>query len=63
MIGGIFLFQTMSGVAFDLFTHGFGASAADGYRLTFVALACCQAVGLLLYAKAPVPKVDHRNNS
>lgn len=58
MIGGIFLFQATSGVAFDLFTHGFGATAADGYRLTFVSLACCQVAGLLLYSQAPIPKPE-----
>ncbi len=58
MIGGIFLFQTMSGVAYDLFTHGFGALAADGYRLTFLSLACCQVLGLLLYSQAPIPKPE-----
>ena len=58
MIGGIFLFQATSGVAFDLFTHGFGVSAADGYRLTFVSLACCQVAGLLLYSQAPTPTTE-----
>ncbi len=55
MIGGIFVFQAASGAAYDLFTHGFGASAADGYRLTFVALAVCQVVGLALYSQTTVP--------
>ena len=57
LVGGIFLFQVISGAAFDLFTNVFGATAADGYRLTFIGLACCQAVGLFIYAKAPVPKI------
>jgi MFS family permease len=56
MIGGIFLFQMGSGQAFDLFTHDFGVSPEDGYRLTFAALAACQAIGLLFYAKAPNPQ-------
>jgi len=55
LVGGIFLFQLASGWAYDLFTHTFGASADDGYRLTFAALACCQVVGLLFYSQAPNP--------
>jgi phosphatidylglycerophosphate synthase len=55
MIGGIFLFQMGSGRAYDLFTHTFGASAEDGYRLTFIALAACQAIGLMFYSQAPNP--------
>ena len=55
MIGGIFLFQMASGRAYDLFTHTFGASAEDGYRLTFIALAACQAIGLMFYSQAPNP--------
>jgi len=55
MIGGIFLFQMGSGQAFDLFTQDFGVSPDEGYRLTFAALAGCQLVGLLFYAKAPNP--------
>ena len=59
MIGGIFLFQAMSGVAYDVFTQGFGVIAADGYRLTFVALAACQVLGLLLYSQASIPKPEN----
>ena len=55
MIGGIFLFQAMSGIIFDVYTQGFGVIAADGYRLTFVTLAGCQVLGLLLYSQAKVP--------
>jgi MFS family permease len=55
MIGGIFLFQAMSGIIFDVYTQGLGVIAADGYRLTFVTLAGCQVLGLLLYSQAKVP--------
>lgn len=55
LIGGIFLFQFASGWAYDLFTHTFGASTEDGYRLTFAALATCQLLGLMFYAKCPNP--------
>ncbi len=55
MIGGIFLFQMGSGQAFDLFTQDFGVSPDEGYRLTFAALAGCQLIGLLFYAKTPNP--------
>lgn len=58
MIGGIFLFQTASGIAYDLYTQGFGVSAADGYRLTFVSLAACQVIGLAFYAQTTVPKPE-----
>ena len=58
MIGGIFLFQTMSGVAFDLYTQVFGVSDADGYRLTFVSLAVCQLIGLAFYSQTTVPKPE-----
>jgi len=63
MIGGIFLFQAMSGIAYDLFTNGFGAIATDGYRLTFISLACYQVLGLLLYSQAPSPKVERYSRS
>jgi MFS family permease len=56
MIGGIFLFQTAAGSAYDYFTSVLGASATDGYRLTFAALAACQVVGLAFYSQAPVPR-------
>ena len=55
MIGGIFIFQLAGGWAYDLFTHTFGASPEDGYRLTFAALAICQLTGLAFYANAPNP--------
>jgi hypothetical protein len=44
-----------SGQTFDLFTQDFGVSHEDGYRLTFAALAGCQAIGLLFYSQAPNP--------
>ena len=61
IVGGIFLFQAMSGTAYDLFTGELGATAADGYRLTFISLVCCQALGLFLYAQAPIPKAEGRS--
>ncbi|MGB0752164.1 MAG: MFS transporter, partial [Gammaproteobacteria bacterium] len=56
MIGGIFLFQFLSGYAHEFFVNGWGLSAIDSYRLTFAVLAVAQCVGILLYAKAPVPE-------
>jgi MFS family permease len=58
MVGGIFVFQAASGRAYDYFTQTLGLSPVDGYRLTFLVLAACQAIGLLFYLRAPAPNVD-----
>lgn len=55
MIGGIFLFQFLSGYAHEFFVIEWGLNAIESYRLTFAVLAVAQCVGILLYAKAPVP--------
>ena len=55
LVGGIFLFQLSSGLVHDLATGALGMSDADGFRLTFAVLACCQCVGLALYIRAPSP--------
>ncbi len=55
IVGGIFLFQTASGFAFDLFTSLLEANIADGYRLTFCFLAFCQVLGLLVYFQTENP--------
>lgn len=60
LVGGIFVFQAASGAAYDIYTHVLGAGPVDGYRLTFITLAACQALGLLFYSQTTVPAPERR---
>jgi len=56
MVGSISLFQFGAGAAYDWFVDDWGVSVVDSYRLTFLCLVGCQAIGLMFYLKAPPPE-------